>query len=228
MRSSPSDPERMVASYLTLRRTIGTLGVSLPFVLLFSDRCKDIEDSISAYYATRDMGDVFVGILVAIGVCLWAYKGYDPVDDLLGDIGGAAAIGIALFPVTSTGATRFLHYAFAIVMFGVLAVFCLWLFRKTHEKCQPTDEKKRRNLIYACCGWTIVACIALIAARASLQALTGWCLLETLHPVFWLETIALVVFAVSWFVKGEVLLKDRPEPDGSTHEHSPLSADVRE
>ena len=29
-----------------------------------------------------------------------------------------------------------------------------------------------------------------------------------LNPVFWLESLAIVAFGVSWFVKGEAILKD--------------------
>ena len=201
----------MVASYLTLRRTIGTLGVTLPFVLLFSDRCKGIENSISAYYATKDMGDVFVGIMIAIGVCLWAYKGYDSADNVLGDVGGAAAIGVALFPVAWNGIAQVMHHVFAAILFSVLATFCLWLFPSTHRDRSPTNEKTKRNHVYRWCGWTIVACIALIAILALLKSTIDRSLPEDLNHVFWLETIALLAFALSWFVKGEVLLQDRPE-----------------
>jgi hypothetical protein len=33
-------------------------------------------------------------------------------------------------------------------------------------------------------------------------------LVERLTPVFWLESVAVVAFGVSWLVKGETILKD--------------------
>jgi uncharacterized membrane protein len=33
--------------------------------------------------------------------------------------------------------------------------------------------------------------------------------LQALNPVFWLESIAVVAFGVSWLVKGEAILKDK-------------------
>jgi hypothetical protein len=34
----------------------------------------------------------------------------------------------------------------------------------------------------------------------------------SLKPVFWLESIAVVAFGISWLVKGEAIFKDQPNP----------------
>lgn len=36
--------------------------------------------------------------------------------------------------------------------------------------------------------------------------------IKELNPVFWLETIALFSFGISWIVKGESFLKDDKKP----------------
>jgi hypothetical protein len=63
-----NDPEinnQLVIPYLTLRRTVGILGIALPFVLILGGWIvfkTSLQGSLSAYYHTG-MRDVFVGIL---------------------------------------------------------------------------------------------------------------------------------------------------------------------
>jgi len=79
----------------------------------------------------------------------------------------------------------------------------LFLFTKSGDRITP--RKRTRNGIYKVCGAIMLACIALIG-------LYYWwlddTLLSALKPVFWLESIALWAFGISWFVKGETLLRD--------------------
>lgn len=68
----------LVFSYLTLRKTIGILGLSFPFLLSLGGLVlfgTELQQSVSFYYHTR-MGDAFVGILCVIGFFLFSYKGY--------------------------------------------------------------------------------------------------------------------------------------------------------
>ena len=90
-------------SYLALRKAIGGLGTSLPFVLSLGAIIvfkTGMQASLSDYYYTG-MRDVFVGTLCAIGVFLFSYEGYtgkDDNDNLVGNFAGVFAIGVALFP----------------------------------------------------------------------------------------------------------------------------------
>jgi hypothetical protein len=52
----------------------------------------------------------------------------------------------------------------------------------------------------------MLACIVLIAVYELFLSGTG---LAELKPVFWLESLALWAFGLSWMTKGEVLLEDR-------------------
>ena len=72
--NTAKEKNQLVLSFLTVRRALGLLGLALPLLLigfgvLFSD---GIERSVSAFYYTG-MGDIFVGILCAIGVFLFSY-----------------------------------------------------------------------------------------------------------------------------------------------------------
>ena len=201
------DKDRVLVSYLTLRRIVGVLGVTFP-VLLGVGSCGPLRDSISAYYCDPKVDGVFVGVLVVVGAFLFAYKGHDWRDDTLGDVGCFAALGVAFFPVDGAGLIKYLHYGSAALMFLVLATFCLCLFVES-DKEEPNKEKIRRNNVYSSCGWTIIGCMGLLLCRALLNLLgvpLTW--LEDLSPAFWLESAMLVAFGVSWFVKGDTLLRD--------------------
>ncbi|WP_138380430.1 DUF998 domain-containing protein [Luteithermobacter gelatinilyticus] len=209
----------LVISYLTLRKAIGVLGLSLPFVLVLGALilfATPLQGSISDYYYTG-MRDVFVGIMCAIGVFLFSYRGYERKDDLAGDLAGLFAIGIALFPTKPSPADLVtaqqqvisqIHTLFTALFFLTLAYFCLRLFIKTTPDMPPTPEKLMRNRIYRICGYTILASILLIALY--LFVLNGEKKPFTaLKPVFWFETLAVLAFGLSWLVKGEAILKDQ-------------------
>jgi hypothetical protein len=207
--NQPNDS--MVLSYLALRKAVGAIGILLPFVLVvghFFEVGLKIEASISAYYWTN-MRDVFVGSLCAIAVFLASYHGPEKADDIAGDLACVSALGVALVPTTPVTANGYeygpLHLAFAAAFFLVLSYFCLVLFRKTDPTKPPTPQKLKRNKVYAACGYTMLACITLVAVL-KLTALGRE--LAAYAPVFWLESVAILAFGLSWFTKGEAILKD--------------------
>jgi hypothetical protein len=210
---SGDDP--FVIQYLSLRKAIGIIGMALPFVLALGKvlfESPGILSSISAYYYS-DMRNVFVGSLCAIGVFLFSYRGYDWRDALAGKIAAASIVGVAMFPTTAddtpTNLTSKLHVTFALVYFLTLAYFALVLFRKTDPERPPTRQKLWRNHVYTACGVTILACLALIFVAFMIPKSSP---LRQLNPVFYLEAIAVIAFGVSWFVKGEGILEDKPAP----------------
>lgn len=207
----------LVLSYLGLRRAIGILALGLPFVLVVGKvllQSQGIEPSISDYYYTV-MGDVFVGTLCAIGVFLMSYRGYERVDDIAGNLACVFVVGVALFPTMPAHVQShaqeiigFVHYGFAAAFFLTLAYFCLALFCKTDPSKPMTRQKVWRNRVYTICGYLILLCIGLLAAYG--QWLRGTAI-DRLDPVFWLESVAVITFGLSWLVKGEALLSDDSE-----------------
>jgi hypothetical protein len=203
-----------VLSYLGLRTAVGTIGIALPFVLALGNMLLEgagIESSISGYYYTG-MRDVFVGSLCAIAVFMLSYHGPERADDIAGDLACIFALGLALVPAAPDGEltwrqelTGTLHFAFAVCFFVTLAYFSLVLFRKTDPGKKPTRRKRQRNRIYAACGITILVCIGLVVLVALLPPDSR---VRDLRPVFWLESIAVVAFGVSWFTKGGAILRD--------------------
>lgn len=195
-----------LVSYITLRRIVGILGVSLPIVLALWGfalcRCHRVQPSISDYYSLRTR-DALVGILFTIGWFLFTYRGYERKDNIAGNFAGVFALGVALFPNSGTTAERHVHFASALGLFLVLAYFSLFLFTKSAGS--PTPQKRVRNAIYRLCGVSMVCCIAAIGVYYAALVNTP---LSALQPVFWLESLALWSFGVSWFVKGETIFKD--------------------
>ena len=91
---------------------------------------------------------------------------------------------------------------------------------KTDPATAPTRVKQLRDRVYLICGIVMLASLAL-AGIASLPFATA---LNSLNPVFWLESIAIVAFGVSWLVKGQVILRDKqPLAAGRSGTPEPLS-----
>lgn len=203
-----SSNNRVFVSFVTLRRVVGVLGMALPVVMVlwgfYLIGGIEIRSSISGYYGLRTR-DAFVGILCVIAWFFFAYRGYERKDDIAGDLACLFALGVAFFPNSGQPWERVVHFASAAALFLVLSYFSLALFTKSGPTRTP--QKKRRNRIYRVCGVIMMLCIVSIG-------LYSWLLDDTaisrLNPVFWLESFMLWAFGISWFVKGETLLRDPP------------------
>ncbi|MCW2718877.1 MAG: hypothetical protein JWR81_2699 [Pseudonocardia sp.] len=210
--SLASEAGTLVLSYLGLRKAVGIIGITLPFVLLVGKLLVDgagLPGSISAYYYTG-MRNVLVGALFAIAVFLISYR-YGPQDNRAGTLAGVMAIGVALFPTSPANPTAqqqtigIVHLVCAGVFFLTLAYFSYFLFTRTDPARPPTRRKLQRNVVYRVCGVLIVVCLVLAVLSDNLL---GRALVDALNPVFWLESVAIVAFGVSWLVKGETILRD--------------------
>jgi len=214
--------QQLVISYQNLRKAVGILGLLLPValasgVLLFSN-CNFIQDSISDYYYTK-MGNLFVGVLCAVGLFLFSYNVYERKDMIASKLACFFAVVVAFSPTTGPDAgsacnllhrnspawASTIHDIAATLFFLTLAYFSLFLFTKSSG--HPTDNKKKRNKIYKVCGYTILSCILLLFLYFKVPAIQS--LLVDYKPVFILETVALWAFGFSWLTKGEFILKDK-------------------
>lgn len=208
--------QSMLITALVLRRVVGILGISFPFVLAlgYPALCdgSGIQGSISAYYHTC-LRDVFVGMLCAIGVFLLCYRGYDVKDHIAAFVAGIGAVGTGLVPMAlaadPVGFEKFrgiLHWIFAAVFLSSLTYIALVLFRMTSGA--PTLQKLQRNRVYLACGLIMAACLLLLLIYSALPASAkSW--LAAVRPVFWLESIAVFSFGFAWLTKGEALLGDK-------------------
>jgi len=216
MEKDQQTEQSLIISYLTLRKMVGFLGIALPFALFLGALIifrEGIQNSISSYYYTGMRG-VFVGVLWAIGFFLFSYRGYERIDNITGNLGCLFALGVALFPTnpdvnpTSTEIIiGYVHMAFAALFFASLIFFSLVLFTKTKPQVAPTRRKVQRNLVYRVCGYLMIVCVVLMTLYYMLPK--SWIApFVPYNPVFWLETLAILSFGISWLVKGEAILKD--------------------
>lgn len=213
-----SHNSRLVVSYLLLRKSVGCLGMLLPFVLIIGGSLLfglSVQDTVSDYYHTG-MRDVFVGTLCAMGVFLYSYNGYSRKDNRAGNLASLFVIATALFPTTPIAPSPLaatlgkIHVISAVSYFLTLAYFSLILFTKTDPLQPPTPQKLKRNKVYRICGYTILGAIALIALYLfTTSQATREVISESFDPIFWLESVAIFAFGISWYVKGEGLLKDK-------------------
>jgi len=112
--------------------------------------------------------------------------------------------------VRSDATIALLHKGFSLLFMSMLAFFSLCLFTQTHPGHEPKGFKIKRNRVYKICGWIIVGCMVLIDIYMCVPA-NAVASLEKYNFVLWLETIMVLSFGVSWWVKGGGFhwLKDR-------------------
>jgi len=225
----------LAGAYTFLQKLIGGIAVALPFVVSIGAYALDgdgIQSSISAYYYTR-MGNVFVGALCALGVFFLSYQ-HKPLpgfrwDNNLAYGASAAIIGVALFPTAEHKAEAWTgewyvstaHLLSACVLFLLLAIFSLNRFTMTQPGKPMSAAKRMRNVVFRICGWTIVGTIVLVALSNVVDPPDSW------HSLFFLETVGVVAFGISWLVKSGIfgLLAD-PVPEASLVSGADISQKV--
>jgi hypothetical protein len=200
-------------SHVTHRRLIGILGILLPVLLYVIAGLRPTDElprwglltSVSAYYYTGSVA-IFVGVLFALSLFLFSYPGYKGVmaDRLVGCLGGAAALGVGLFPTEAPESLSepnwwshwmgITHYVSAVLLFGSFILFSVWLFRKSSvpKRRDRPAEKRRRDDVSLICGLTMIVSVCWAVGASIADA-----------PIFLPEAIAILAFATSWLVKGE-------------------------
>lgn len=204
-------------SYATMRKFVGWLGLSLPFILpagfvIFFSR-HGFPGSISGYYYSG-MRNYLVAALCVLGVLFIGYDAYnDRLDFWITNLAGLFAVGVAFFPTSPAAASPHqqdighIHFVFAALLFTMLAIMAL-RFTKTNPDGDPTTQKSRRNVIYICCA-ALIAVSMLVAFIANFLPAA---IKQSMPSLFWFESIAVVAFSVSWLVKGAAfrVLNDKP------------------
>jgi hypothetical protein len=273
----------LVINYGILRKAIGIIALAWPVALFFgawsSARapgfviycsagrrsagtvCWQWPESLSGYYFTS-VRNVFVGALCIIAVFLIVYQGYNLLDNVITNLAGIFALGVAFCPTANVNFHPYwvsvLHHVFSTLMMIFLALMALQFTRtatsegqtlraqlehlwkelwhrpgpeNAREAEQPTvpagqeehlkrQRKQQRNRVYRACSRLILLWIILAGVQNLIHALA-------LHLFFFCEVAALWTFAVSWFVKGQVIfLKDTPKPAAPASPESP-SAVIR-
>ncbi len=227
------DDNSLIISYLTLRRSIGYMGLLLPVVLWFLARAlfsTGLQPSLSAYYHT-DVRSVFVGTLCVLGAFLVSYKGYEKrpsdqcktaldevrrrvTDNSATNLAGICAVGLAMFPtaptlassgdVLSQAAKNASAAHLAFTAVFFLALVYMSAFMFTMTEPGTSPHGDKVNR-----NRIYRICAAIMVLCLLLIVYVKWRHLDTFlgmtRPVFYLEAGAIIAFGVSWLVKGDTL-----------------------
>ena len=94
----------------------------------------------------------------------------------------------------------------------------LFLFTKSGGTMTP--EKETRNTIYKICGGIMILSIFIIGISGPVFEVS-----DTSQVTFWFETVALFSFGLSWLIKGEALMGDKPDFKNLNAEHKTNSGE---
>jgi hypothetical protein len=193
--------ENPALSYRNMRAIIGYVGLTLPMVLLISGIVDGhLQGSISAYYYTK-VGNVFTGSLCVVGIFLIAYRLTAlTLDNVVTSVAGIAAMGVAFFHSAPAHATvsqlrlADVHLTCAALLFVLLGGISLFIFPRTDVE---PNEKWRVNwyMGFGALIWLAIILMPTLNAFAS-------SFYNDNRIFFWLETVCVMSFAVSFILKG--------------------------
>lgn len=199
---APDLQKHMTATYYNLRWWMVVLAVALPLLLWLGALIRDalpLQPSMSAYYYSV-MRDVFVGVLFAIGACLFLYEGFSKAEGWVLNVAGILAICIALFPTEwkcgSDCKKITAHGAFALVFFICIAYVCWFRASDTLSLVKKNETAKRYRLAYR------TFAVGMVISPLAAFLLTLNATSEDKPTVFLAEAFAVWMFASYWYVKG--------------------------
>lgn len=159
-------------------------------------------NSISAtYFANSNM--CMIGALCLCAFFLFTYRGYDLGDRAYTLVAAVSALLIVACPCAAapveyagllalpTPVSDIIHMVAAIALFGSFALMTVTQFTK--------GARKRRNLIYRTCGYTMIA-FMIVVGLASVFDWPGYMTMIC-------ETGMLWAFAFAWIIKSGVFPK---------------------
>ena len=193
------------ATYFTLRIGIALIAFVFPVLLWGYGTMKGIEfqNSMSAYYhATASNGysmrDWFVGILFAIGVFLYLYKGYSKEENYALNIAGVFAIGVAIFPMDWNGVACCreipMHGISAGFFILSIAYVCIRLASDTLYLMRDEVLERRYRILYWLIGFGMILSPAIGLVLALIFD-------EYKSFAFFAEAAVIWIFAAYWLLK---------------------------
>lgn len=211
----------LLDSYFRIRKTIGILGMLLPFLIVIFHG--EFLASISHYYYGKS-SVIFTSVLTAFGLFLISYKGYEKdsghekfSDNFITNIGGIAAILVVIFPTSCAGShseiienmilsgsyplfghnsivLNAIHLLSAGLFLFVMGWMSFFRFTKGNQA-----EKMKVNRIYRFSGCVVWGSIGTLFFEFT----TGFRISG--YDVFVLETVSVLSFGIAWLLKGKAL-----------------------
>ena len=195
--------DHMAGTYFSLRWGMVLIAFAFPLVIavgasiLFKTA---LLGSLSAYYYTG-VRDVFVGLLVAIGACLYLYKGFSQSENVALNLAGVFVVGVALFPTEFNCGDECtpitIHRVVAFLFFLCIAYVAILKGPETLTLMKDQERIKRYRRIYRTLG--VVMILSPAVALISSIALEMWT--KQKYVVVFAEWLAVWIFAIYWFFK---------------------------
>lgn len=232
--------DHIQATYKSLRLGLAVLALALPVVLwavgagLYGYGLTPL-NSMSAYFfaATAEqcslfpLRTIFVGVLFAISVGLYLYKGFSWQENFALNAAGICGACVAIFPerlgaedaallaacpdLASVAAAQRgampVHYVAAVLMFACLAYVAIFRANDT-LKYLPAEKdpaaRKRRKRRYARTYRTIGG---LMVAFPAVGFVLSWVMDRGHTVVFWVEAAGIWTFAWYWLAKSKEMAR---------------------
>jgi hypothetical protein len=202
--------EHIHQSYHSLRRGIWVLGFMFPTVLLvngligrFSSGI-DLPNSLSSYYNYNiPMKNFYVGVLCAIGISLYLYKGFSTKEDRWLNWAGIFAFFTAVIPASlprdpeqAAYTLGWLHETCAVLFFFCIGYVCIRLASESlgYREVKKKINTERYKKIYKGLGYSMWALPVSLLIRA-------YILKDFQYLVLWVEIAAVLVFSTYWLTK---------------------------
>jgi len=145
---------------------------------------------------TGTMRDWFVGMLFAIGAVLYVNKGHTDKENILLNLAGIFACGIALFPMPWSCEPKgpiTPHGTFAILFFFAIASILIFCSKDTVE-CLPQDKRGRYYTWYYSLAGVMIG--SPLLAGALNEGILG-----SRSYTFAIEFVGIYAFGTYWVVK---------------------------
>ncbi len=209
----------------TLRKLVGILGMALPVLLLaflYIDSGYHCPlDSMSHYYYSR-VCSILVVVLSLMAIFLLIYKGDGSKDFFISSIAGLFAFCVVFFPTSNIGticpgidrkyivvtilkACNFretFHLISAAIFLTCLAYMSYFLFPKKDDDDKSKDGALLKNAwVFRLCAIVMSLALIVMLAHFAFKFIDA----ETYdanHLTFWMESVAVESFGISWLVKG--------------------------
>ena len=216
------EKKKMLNSFYTIRKIIGTLGVLLPILVVIGNKCQFLP-SLSHYYYSQS-AVFFIAILSSFGLFLISYKGYEKAenewfsDNCITHMGGFAVLLVVVIPTACVGDectlvgefkngfpmyghTSSVKSAIHLASAGIFLFAMGWMSVKRFTKGTTT----KYHTYYKYSGYTVWACISILLIEFVASKITGTNVYLSPFDVLFFETIAVAAFGSSWLLKGKAI-----------------------
>jgi hypothetical protein len=202
------------ATYWYVRTAVFLIGLLFPVILVVGGFLEGVAvpDSFSAYYHATTAGyappagvvglgalrNEFVGLLFAVGICMYLYKGFSELEDWLLNLAGIFAVGVALIPMPwppGSGSGLSWHYVSAVSFFVCLGIVCTFC-SETTLRAMPPDTPPDVIKMYR--AWYRTLSALMITSPIVALVLRE---LNYRRYVLVLELIGIWAFSAYWLVK---------------------------